>query len=376
MFGSIWSFVKRHRRKFIFTGLIVGGSFCLGRYAHRKLREFQEKEATECLTYFRRQHHFDSNQRTCNMTVLSMLPCLRESLCKKLNSESLTNQLRLKPANKLEIWEELKIISFTRTIVAVYGCCMLVVFLRVQLNILGGYMYIDSQQNNDDETSFNIQPTVNADIQKRYLAGIQYVFEEGLDNLIRDVESAVKSIMAAFSLKDRVTTVTVQDIVIGVRKQIEGRPQNGYHDVVKTTLIPYMMSSSDNNEARGLSQDEIAVNRLNNETLDMIESSDFHTVMTVCLDSGFTRLVDKVGEYFTPTASSSHPQSALADENVATVLPLAKVIPIVNGLVHTVLSDSPNPFLQDLLLKEQVKNFAANVYEAFGQLHENKCGIN
>ena len=27
-------------------------------------------------------------------------------------------------------------------------------------------------------------------------------------------------------------------------------------------------------------------------------------------------------------------------------LPLAKVIPIVNGLVHSVLADAPNPFLQ------------------------------
>lgn len=27
-------------------------------------------------------------------------------------------------------------------------------------------------------------------------------------------------------------------------------------------------------------------------------------------------------------------------------LPLAKVIPIVNGLVHNVLADAPNPFLQ------------------------------
>lgn len=78
------------------------------------------------------------------MTVLSMLPTLREALMQQLNSESLTVLLKNRPSNKLEIWEDLKIISFTRSIVAVYSTCMLVVLLRVQLNIIGGYIYLDN----------------------------------------------------------------------------------------------------------------------------------------------------------------------------------------------------------------------------------------
>ena len=30
-------------------------------------------------------------------------------------------------------------------------------------------------------------------------------------------------------------------------------------------------------------------------------------------------------------------------------MPLAKVIPIVNGLVYTILADAPNPFVQVIL---------------------------
>lgn len=85
-------------------------------------------------------------------------------------------------------------------------------------------------------------------------------------------------------------------------------------------------------------------------------------------------------------------------------LALAKVIPIMNGLVNTICADAPNQFIQvtagwyfetlisisnvtwklavaeekkgdfgdftsfqELLLKEQVKDFAANIYEAFSQ---------
>lgn len=83
--------------------------------------EVQEKEATKCIAQARRQFHFESNQRTCNMTgrslnrglvkkeaefrlvsqflcftVLSMLPSLREAIVTQLNSESLTALLKAK----------------------------------------------------------------------------------------------------------------------------------------------------------------------------------------------------------------------------------------------------------------------------------------
>jgi len=39
---------------------------------------------------------------------------------------------------------DLRPAGFTRSIVAVYSTCMLVVLLRVQLNIIGGYLYLDN----------------------------------------------------------------------------------------------------------------------------------------------------------------------------------------------------------------------------------------
>ncbi len=44
-------------------------------------------------------------------TVLSMMPNLREAILQALDSEALTAQLKTKPENKLQIWDQLKIIS-------------------------------------------------------------------------------------------------------------------------------------------------------------------------------------------------------------------------------------------------------------------------
>lgn len=48
--------------------LLTPGVYLLGKYAQRKLQEMQEREAAEYIAQARRQFHFESNQRTCNMT--------------------------------------------------------------------------------------------------------------------------------------------------------------------------------------------------------------------------------------------------------------------------------------------------------------------
>lgn len=188
MFSSTWNFIKRHKRKFIFAGALVGGVYVLGKYAQKKIRDLQEREATEYIAQARRQFHFESNQRTCNMTVLSMLPSLKEAIVTQLNSESLTALLKTKPANKLEIWEDLKIISFTRTIVGVYSTCMLVVLLRVQLNIIGGYLYLDNSTGKN-----TMAPVAPPDVQQQYLSSIQHLLGDGLIQLMTIVKKAVQN---------------------------------------------------------------------------------------------------------------------------------------------------------------------------------------
>ena len=46
-------------------------------------------------------------------------------------------------------------LGFTRTVVSIYSSCMLIVMLRVQLNIIGGYMYVDSLLSRNGTVSVN-----------------------------------------------------------------------------------------------------------------------------------------------------------------------------------------------------------------------------
>ncbi|XP_034384183.1 peroxisomal biogenesis factor 3 isoform X2 [Cyclopterus lumpus] len=318
MFSSVWSFIKRHKRKFIFTGVVVGGVYVLGKYAQKKMGEFQENEATEYIAQARRQFHFESNQRTCNMTVLSMLPSLKEAVVNQLNSESLTALLKAKPANKLEIWEDLKIISFTRTVVAVYSTCMLVVLLRVQLNVIGGYLYLDNSAGKN-----TANPLAPPEVQQQYLSSIQHLLGDGLIELMTVVKKAVQSALGGVSLKQSLSLLELEQQLSWIRAEVEAGSER--------PMSWYMLADAEDalaDQACGLTENDLATIRLLNETRDMLDSLS------------------------------------------AVSLPLAKIIPIVNGQINYICSETPSHFVQDLLMNDQVKEFAANVYETFSAPHE------
>ncbi|XP_072307466.1 peroxisomal biogenesis factor 3 [Eucyclogobius newberryi] len=260
MFSATWNFIKRHRRKFIYTGAVIGGIYFLGKYAQKKIRDIQEREANEYIAQARRQFHFESNQRTCNMTVLSMLPSLKEAIVTQLNSECLTALLKTKPANKLEIWEDLKIISFTRTIVSVYSTCLLVVLLRVQLNIIGGYLYLDNSANKN-----TVAPLAPPDVQQQYLSSIQHLLGDGLIELITVVKKAVQNSLESMSLKQSLSLLELEQQISWIRAEVEGseRPLSWY------ILADDQEALAD--QACGLTENDVMTIRLLNETRDLLD---------------------------------------------------------------------------------------------------------
>ncbi|XP_043551252.1 peroxisomal biogenesis factor 3 isoform X2 [Chiloscyllium plagiosum] len=302
MLRSVWSFVKRHKRKFLFTGAVLGGVYLLGKYAQKKLRDLQEREAAEYIAQARRLCHFESNQRTCNMTVLSMLPTLREAIVQQLNSESLTGLLKNRPANKLEIWEDLRIISFSRSIVAVYSTCMLVVLLRVQLNIIGGYIYLDNAAVGKNGTA----PLAPPEVQQQYLSSIQHLLGDGLSELITVVKKAVQIVIGSVSLKQCVSLQELERYLCEIRQLVEHHSQSGQReaDTSKSPLCSYLIPNEEStlaSQACGLTEKDVTTLKLLNETRDMLESPDFNTVLNSCLNRGFSRLLDNMAEFFKPT---------------------------------------------------------------------------
>ncbi|GAB0091642.1 peroxisomal biogenesis factor 3 [Sergentomyia squamirostris] len=379
MFAGVKNFLSRHKRKFIVGGVIVGGSVLALRYAQRKLREFQEEQAREFLEKTRRLQHFESTERTCNQTIVGLAPGVFEEINKLLSAEELLEQLRKKPDNKKELWDEMKVNSFTRITTMVYASSILVVTLRIQLNLVGGYLYRDSTKPTSSNT------VVTPDVQQMYLALIQHFLRDGLKQLSRLIEGKVRHIMKDYDLSRQLTIGDIEQIFWSIQMAVNNDPQ-----------------SPNNHLARYVFPEDVNGNqtliRLFTDTMDLLESEEVSTLCTNNISRGFSIVVDFLVRYYSEpngkrngvlkdgghqeTTSSTKVEEipSTSKESLNKIFdinsvqsPLAKLIPIITGLVSKPFSETTKP--QSLatalvilfLVSDKIKILGANVYEVFNQ---------
>uniref|UniRef100_A0A1L8E3I0 Peroxisomal biogenesis factor 3 n=1 Tax=Nyssomyia neivai TaxID=330878 RepID=A0A1L8E3I0_9DIPT len=365
MFSSVRNFLSRHKRKFIVGGVLVGGSVLALRYAQRKLREFQEEQAREFLEKTRRLQHFESTERTCNQTIMGLAPSVFEEINRILSTDDILEQLRKKPENKKELWEEMKVISFARLTTMVYASSILVVTLRIQLNLIGGYLYRD--------TTKTTGTSVTPDMQQMYLALIQHFLRDGLKELGRLIEGKVRHIMKDYDLKKKLTIGDIEQIFWSIQMAVnnDARNPNGH-------LAKYVFPEDVNGNE--------TIIRLFTETMDLLESEEVSNLCTNNISRGFSIVVDFLVRYYTEPNGKRNGLTAVEDipstskEQLNKVFditnvesPLAKLIPIVNGLASKNFNESAKP--QSLatslvilfVVSDKIKILGANVYEVFNQ---------
>ncbi|XP_062589763.1 serine/threonine-protein kinase RIO1-like [Saccostrea cucullata] len=342
------------------------------KYIRPKHETTESRKVNILISCCRRQHHFDSNQRTCNMTVLSMVPNLREILQQMFDTESITESLKSNPSNKLELWEELKILSMTRMVCVIYACSMMSLIVRIQLNVIGGYIYLQNNNtsNQDKERPESLPghpstPVLPKSVQEKYLSEIKYLMDNGICQLGELIKSAVKKEISSISLKERLSHQNVESCLQHIRERLETSPEISNLSSPTIQLCPYMFPPETPTEIQG-TDDEIH-KHLMQETRDILESADFHTVLKTCLDRGFHKLLDLLAESYKTSLQSSDLNNSQSTDYLHGGIPMAKLIPIFNGSLYKLCSDAPNPLMQELLLLESAKTLAANVYEAFSQ---------
>uniref|UniRef100_U5EXC5 Peroxisomal biogenesis factor 3 n=1 Tax=Corethrella appendiculata TaxID=1370023 RepID=U5EXC5_9DIPT len=383
MFSRIRGFLNRHRRKFIVTGIVVGGGVLLLRYAQRKFREFQEAQAKELAEKFKRIQHLESTERTCNQTITGLTPSMGGKILKDLETKAILDKLRSNPDNKMELWDELKIIAFTRVVAIVYASIMLVITLRIQLSILGGHIYKDILVSDDNE--------ITTDVQTLYMSLIQHLMGPGLNDLIEIIKKHVTEILSRYKLKQKLTLADTETLFWTIQMAVINDEQNPVKFLPK-----YVFPAEIDDASNGI------LTKMYAETLDVLESDETRDLFMQNLSNGFSLVVDKIAEFYSESKppSTSHdaePSTSngfihnSVDSKIVNInnieVPLAKLIPIINGLTTKCLNgytaaavasasnsadfnrnqDMLTSLISFLISNEKIKTLAANVYETFCQ---------
>lgn len=379
MFSAMKNFLNRHRRKFLIGGVVVAGGMLSLRYAQRKLIEYQEAKAREFFERTRRTQHFETTERTCNQAIMGLAPNLIDQILKNLDADSIVAELRNNPNDKIIMWNKIKVLAFGRLCALVYACSMLVITLRVQFNVLGGYLYKDAVSNDEQITS---------ELQQNYVALIQHFLREGVDSLCQLIEKKCEQIAGTYDLSRKLTLTECEQIFCSIQMAINS-DANDPNNHLANYVYPKDLPASTSNAL---------FEKMFIETIDMLESNDVSTLNANNVSRGFSIVMDNIAEYYykplhengitqnhtvntiteiTTTAdinTSNATASVESMPNINTVsIPIPKLIPVINGLAKQQFSNTNQPaglstsLVTLYLISEKVKILGANTYEVFCQ---------
>lgn len=236
--------------------------------------------------------------------------------------------------------------------------------MKVQLNVIGGYMYKDTIASEEKITK---------EIQTMYnLIVIQQLTNVGLAKLIKIIKANVSKVMDHVDLKQEMSLADIEQLFWSIQSSIDKQIARNYSQFV----LP--------GESQFRSQyDSSMLHRMLADTIDVYECGEFIDVIESTIGSGFHNVTDKISGYFTtkPAAAENdqtNSEASSSNNNVLTKqIAVAKLIPIVNSLTtHTISTNfSENASSENLaanlasmfLVSTKLQNLGANVYEVYCQ---------
>ncbi|KAL6078185.1 peroxin [Balamuthia mandrillaris] len=358
------NFVRNHK-KGLFVTAVVGGVAIYSMYSiQQKWKALQ----AHSLHRFRLQAFFDNTQQTCDSTILSMVPTLADNLKELVevpNASQLRSSMTTSQEEKYAFWDRCKVMNFTRTTCSVYALVLLVVFLRVQVNIVGRYLYLESLIKQDmnslsgkkllTSTKIPLEFVLGADTQRKYLTFAEYVLHQGLKQLSHHVERVVTQVMAR---QYKCTFDDLLNIFDEIRRSVEV-PSNEMDNILITFLLPP--------EEEELELKDRKLQMLLNETRDIIESEEFNQVLKRCLNNAFFMMSSQLSSVFNNPASPSETGETAkpATKEGPVALPMAKLLPHISKQVNAVLDPRPNPFLDSISSHKHLEDYSFELFTAF-----------
>ncbi|KAF9139288.1 peroxin [Linnemannia schmuckeri] len=297
---------------------------------------------------------------------------------------------------KLELWNELKVMSFTRTVTALYSLTFLTLLTQVQLNLLGRFTYVSSviALSNTTDASYRVEsPAVKGSLsstagqldfqtEKKYLTFSYWLLHEGWRRWSEKVRDVVEDVVGGISLKKTFTSKDFSDLLGEIRSRLE-YTEDMEGERIPVNMREYMLpdEASDEREvlrAGGVDEFDLVVDpvlrNLLDETRDFIDSADFTTVLSSTLATTFARFNLALQPTFNPFLLSP-PQSgssaAIAeiedDEDIDRAVPLASLLPLVARQVHLIINGVPNEYVESLAMVKELQAFSAIVYSSFSE---------
>jgi peroxin-3 len=299
-----------------------------------------------------------------------------------LNVEALTDKIKAMKLSTLEVpeeegkrqraakWEQVKLMTLTRTWTSIYVVVTLVLLVKVQLNVLARYTYLDSLDALEDSHQFvatesikHERPTkmVPFQVEKQFLAMSWHFLNRSVAMISAAVEKQVRKVASdlplskKLSLQDlhelsqqlRLDLVESHEEIVSWMLPAEGEEMTA---IVKGQLqVRGDQESSPSQQMVSTEMDPL-LQKLIEELRDHLQSPDFRTVMATSVEQ-----ISQVMQH----------QFEVELGAPDGMKPLAILLPIISRQAHLLVNGHPNIYVQALADHPTLHAYAAVIYSSF-----------
>ncbi|KAJ6340325.1 hypothetical protein OIU77_008143 [Salix suchowensis] len=366
---SLRNFWRRHKRKILITAGVLGSGYFLCKLynAHQQKladleRELARQRANDEIIKAQLQGHFENVQLIADTTSLPhAMQYLRARIAEVLDLSQLTERLQkgkgqpttLTPSEKFELWDRLKILSFTQMLVSLWAVTMLSLYIKVQVNILGRHLYIDTARGLESSLLLENVDIADRDDQQKFLASADFLANNGLLALIPNIQAVVTEVLEGKKLTDLFNTTSLHETVMQILNKFMsvGSPHQ---------WIDYLMPEDCGHYKRGPSSsiddtilpDSTSFDQLMVEARAVLSSAEFGKIMGISLKVAVDALVDDM-----------EAQSQSTGASLTSGMPLAKLLSRILQIVPSLLGEaSQNQIIQIIRNEPEVELFFTLLY--------------
>ncbi|KAI7985266.1 Peroxisome biogenesis protein 3-2 [Camellia lanceoleosa] len=363
----MWEIWKRHKKKVYFTIGVLGSGYLLYKLydAHKRRlsdleRELAQERENDELIKAQMQVHFGNIQRIADTATLphSML-YLSSRVAEELDLLHLTEQLirgkgqsnSLSSSEKLELWEKLKILSFTRMVLSLWAMTMLSLYIRVQVNILGRHLYIDTARDLGSSHLLDEADLIDRNDQHQFLASADFLSNYGMPTLISNMQAAASEVLKGKQLKDLFNTTVLHETTVQILDMFMsmGSPHHWVDYLMPEDPNFYKLVAFSNSDSTDPS-DSTKFDRLMVETRAVLSSAEFGNMVDVSLNTAVDALMEDI-------------KAHLGEGNSLPGIPLAKLLPRLAQISPLLLEEpSKNRFIQIIQTIPEVELFFTLLY--------------
>ncbi|KIJ28565.1 hypothetical protein M422DRAFT_235620 [Sphaerobolus stellatus SS14] len=320
---------------------------------------------------------------------------------------------------KAELWREVKILTFTRTLTILYSTTLLSLLTHIQLNLLGRYKYVQSVIDMEREEKLRERQSFEASVAGLFWGGgdltgtLEALEEEHITNTLglfgtgrtgaterkyltlswwllhvgwRDIGDRVRaSVEAVFddvSLKAKLGMDDLERLIKEVRQRIEFEPVNTPQDsddasvspptTRRISFLPSLIPPTPDRLKDVLVQGGLSYSTANiedppfqqlvQETRDFISSADFGQVLETCLDHSTDIMFEGLRRSLFPGSASDVTGPPLEK------IRFAGLLPGIARWSHAAVNGTPNELVEGLRDVRELAGFSAIIYSSYTDL--------